>query len=346
RLIDLPGIRNLYAEREDEKVTSSVLLQISHEDHPDMVLVVVDVTQLRRGLVDCTQVMDLGFPVILALNMIDLAEKKGITIRTEILEKFLEIPVIGISAAKRKGLKELKSMLPSGARSRPAPVMQLPTGFHAGISLLQKEQPELSAYAAWQALLKPELFPDLDLTLLGEAAEKAGIKENQADQLVANELVVRMDRVGAWLEEMEESKEVGLASEKFTDKLDKILLHRIWGFVIFLAILMLIFQSIFAWSEAPMGWIESGMSALQEAVKLWLPAGWLSSLVADGVIAGVGGIVIFAPQIAMLFLYITLMEESGYMSRVVFLMDRLMRPFGFSGKSIIPLMGGMACAIP
>lgn len=336
-LIDLPGTYSLYPKSQDEEVATEILLDANHKDHPDLVVLVADATNLRRSLLLCTQVMDLGLPVLLALNMEDLLKKNGWSIDLNRLSKDLGIPVLKTSALKRSGLKGLVKAMAVAASPAKQPFFQLPASFD---TLLEPAMAKLgtdSRHHAWNALLMPKDFRKLP--------DSKGIDIHpDALAMVANELAVRYDRIQAIVDTcavQAPDQGVGISS-----KLDRVLLHPVAGYLIFVSLLFLIFQSVFAWASWPMDMIETGFSMSGEWFREILPEGWFSSLLVDGVWAGLGGIVIFVPQIAILFFFISVLEGSGYMSRVVFLMDRIMRPFGFSGKSVIPLVGGMACAIP
>jgi ferrous iron transport protein B len=342
RLVDLPGTYSLYPSAEDDRITCQVLWDKNHPDHPDLVVVVVDTTQIRRGLLLTTMVVDLGFPVILALNMTDLAEKQSFRLNRELLSQDLGLPVVRISALKRAGLTELKEAILSGTEAPAHPVLHVPQGFMPVLERIKSELGISNQYLAYQALLIPDYFPFKDPERGKQYQKEANIISNEG--LISNEILVRYDRIGNILTRVVQKPLT--VREHWSEKLDKVLLHPVFGYGIFVMILLLIFQAIFNWAEYPMDAIDKGMGALGSLVESLLPSGWFSNLMVEGVIAGLGGIIIFIPQIVFLFLFISILEESGYMSRVVFLMDRIVRPFGFSGKSVIPLIGGMACAIP
>ncbi|MFK7971743.1 MAG: ferrous iron transport protein B [Bacteroidia bacterium] len=344
RLLDLPGTNSLYPEADDERVTAQVLQDPQHADHPDQLLIVADATQLRRSLLLASQALDLGIPSVLAVNMMDLADKEGFSIKASVLEKALGIPVVLVSARQGKGLSELKTKLKAGGMAPVKAFFRIPPSFKPALEHIKSGLNLENDFRAYQALVQPETCPRADEALITEARTKINLLPETAEELIANEFTVRLDRIDSVLEDAFR-KPPGIR-ELMADKVDRFLTHPIWGYLAFMTILLLIFQSIFSWAEAPMGWIEEGMSMLGNTVSDILPDGWLNDLIKDGIIAGLAGIVVFVPQIAFLFLFISIMEESGYMARVVFLMDRFMRPFGFSGRSVIPLMGGMACAVP
>ena len=344
RLIDLPGTDSLYPSAEDEFITSDILKNVNHEDHPDTVLVIADATQLNRGLMLCTQVMDLGFSTMLVLNMMDVIERDKHSLDLDKLTALLGIPVIGISAVKKHGLNQLKKRLSHEINKPVRPFMNIPGGFRPAIDLIKKELPGATDYRAYQALIHPESFPSAISENLTHAQNLAELDEETSQRLISNELLVRLDKAGEIISQV--LKKPLSEESSLTERLDYVFTHKIWGYVIFIALLMLIFQAIFSWATYPMDAIDMAIEQVKGWTAAVLPAYWLTDLLIEGVITGFGGIIIFIPQIAFLFFFIAIMEESGYMARVVYLMDRIMRPFGFSGKSVIPLMGGMACAIP
>ncbi len=341
-LIDLPGTNSLYPSSEDEAVACDILRDVHHPDHPDLSLVIVDATQLKRGLLLASQIIDLGLPVVVVLNMIDLVEKAGNSISIAKLSQTLGVPVIQTSVLKKQGLTELKSMLQQDIPPSPKRFLSIPPGFQPALDqlkpLLQTEQD----YLAYQAFLLPEQFSQIPAEVGRRLQQEAGLEEGK--RLISNELLVRFDRLGSIEDAV--TRKLSSPGLKLTNQLDKVLTHSIWGYVIFVGLLFLIFQALFSWASYPMDAIDAGFGALNGWLEQVLPEHWTTDLLTNGILAGLGGIVIFVPQIAFLFFFISLLEESGYMSRVVFLMDRIMRPFGLSGKSVIPLIGGMACAIP
>ncbi len=344
RLIDLPGVNSLYPVSEDERVTSDILQQSDHPDFPHEIWVVVDATQLRRGLMLCSQVMDLGFPIKLVVNMMDLVAEEGAQIDLVQLHSLLGVEVYGISVAKGEGLEPLKHSLRTPAQQSPQSVLTIPPGFQPALQTLKPLLDTPQDYRAYQVLLNPQLAPGIPPTEVEILREAAQITQTTADQLIRNELLVRLDRADNWLKMV--WKDPPTPRERWTERVDDWLTHPVWGYLIFVGILLLIFQAIFVWATYPMTLIETGIASLGEGLGAMLPEGWGSDLLINGVIAGIGGIVVFIPQIAFLFLFIAILEDSGYMARAVFIMDRIMIPFGFSGRSVIPLVGGMACAIP
>ncbi|MEL6135091.1 MAG: ferrous iron transporter B, partial [Bacteroidota bacterium] len=340
----MPGISSLYVNAEDERVTTDVLNQHNHESYPDQVYVVADATQLRRGLMLCMQVMDLGFPTVLVVNMIDLLEAEKMRLDTDALSHMLGIPVLSVSAVKGKGVPELKKRLAQEAPVTPSPLMNIPPGFQEAMNQLSRFVPQHNAYQRYQALLIDPPHKAIPVETLTQIRKQGKLDQKVRQQLISNELIVRLDRADAILEDAIQGPQTPI--ERWTERFDRLVTHPVWGYTIFIGILFLIFQSIFVWAEYPMAWIEMGMGALKAGVGSLMPEGWIKDLILEGILTGIEGIVIFVPQIAFLFFFISILEDSGYMARAVYIMDRIMRPFGFSGRSVIPLMGGMACAIP
>lgn len=344
QLTDLPGLNSIYPGSEDEQITFEILSNPRHPDHPDKVVIVVDATQPRRGLALCTQVLDMGVPVLLAFNMSDLLTRQNIQLDLFKLTSKLGVDTAEISAKTGKGLSQLKNKLLQNTLPRNSGILKIPQGFAPVLTSIKPFLSTDNNYLALQALLSPQSFPVQMQASLMNLQKDAGLDRYAAQNLISNELLVRYDWVDEVLSEVFVQSDAGIRS--VSTRLDKVLTHPVWGYLIFLFVLMMVFQAIFSWAEYPKGWIENGFSLLQSTVARILPQTWWNGLIVDGVLAGIGGILVFIPQIAFLFLFIFIMEESGYMTRVVFLMDRIMKPFGFSGRSVIPLMGGMACAIP
>lgn len=341
-LIDLPGTYSLYPTAEDEKVATSALANPHDPDHPDIVVLVADATNLRRCLLLCTQVMDLGLPVVLALNMADLLEKEGRGLNVPLLGQQLGIPVVAISALKGHGIASLVTELAKPQQPVATPFFKVPEAFDAALQPVLKKMGTASRYLAWLLLMRPENFTWLDADPIFPPSATPLLDDQQG--LINNEMALRYDRIHDIVAMVEQHPIRPI--NRLSDRMDRVLLHPVAGYLIFVGLLGLIFQSIFAWASYPMDWIDAGFAATGQGLRDILPQGWLTDLLVGGLWAGLGGIVIFVPQIAMLFFFISILEDSGYMSRVVFLMDRIVRPFGFSGKSVIPLIGGMACAVP
>jgi len=342
-IIDLPGTYSLYPNSEDEIIAHRVLNQLNTEEKPDFVLMVIDSLQLSRGLFLATQLIDMGLNLALVLNMADLAAKKNIEIKSFEIFKSLGVPILSTDARGEKGLDQIRELIHQRNFGHS-------TGFIAieeiiDKSILEKVKTHFNLsnfYQAYQLLR----FGTKDKTI--SPKEKSWIttllsEENfDLDAAQLEETKLRYKKITSIVEKTVIRKE----SKTKETSLDKILLHPVFGYVIFSVILLLIFQAIFAWSSIPMDFIDGTFAQFAGQISDLLPAGPLSSLITEGIIPGIGGVVIFIPQIAMLFGFLAILEDTGYMSRVVFLMDRWMRPFGLHGKSIVPLVSGVACAIP
>ncbi len=345
RIIDLPGTYSIYPRSLDEKVVFDILSDATNPLYPDVAVVIVDASNLKRNLLLFTQVKDLGVPVVLALNMVDTASRSGIKIDLDALKKELKVPMVCINARKGEGLVELKETLANVAEYQSAPFYDVQPLAPELIPLMCEKFNIDNSYRAYQLAQQFE-----DITIL-PTAEKDWIREHnlkfqfERGRLQAKETISRYELINDLVAKTV-SYNFPTSEDKVTRRLDNIFTHRFFGYLIFLVILFLIFQAIFAWAALPMDLIDLGFSNLSQWLYEVLPKGPLSDLLTQGVIPGVGGVVIFIPQIAILFAFIAILEESGYMSRVVFLMDKIMRKFGLNGKSVVPLISGVACAIP
>ncbi len=345
KVIDLPGTYSIYPRSEDEHVVYRVISGLEKEESPDAVLAVADMVNLERSLFFITQIMDLGIPVALVLNMEDLAAQQGIEINTYKLYQKLGVPVITTSARNKKGIESIRETIKKNLFE------QAPVFVHSKEIVspeLIREVKELFDFSLdYQALLalkfvdEPNLLPAEKARVLKELAAEYKIDLNKAQVQETN---LRYRKIQSILKECTSKKDV--KNKPVTKKLDKFFLHRIGGYAFFLGILFLIFQAVFTWATVPMDYIDLLFVEFASWVNSVLPAGPLTSLITEGIIPGLGGVAIFIPQIALLFGFLALLEDSGYMSRAVFLTDRIMRPFGLNGKSVVPLISGMACAIP
>lgn len=344
-IIDLPGTYSLYPRSEDELIVHRVLNGLSKEGKPDAVIAVVDMTNLERGLFLVTQIMDLGLPVALVLNMKDVAENKGIKVNTFKVFKALGVPVIMTNAREKNGISSVFQALRENnfkkAEFLPKDLELIPADL---ADKIQEKFNLSNPYQCYQLLR----FADHDSILSKEEKEylKDLVYTAKFDLLNAQreENEARYKRINEILADCLQRQDV--TKKNISARLDKVFLHPVGGYLIFLGMLFLIFQAIFAWAEWPMNLIDGLFAVLSDGVRNLLPPGALTDLLADGLLPGIGGVVIFVPQIALLFGFLALLEDSGYMARAVFLTDRFMRPFGLNGKSIVPLMSGMACAIP
>lgn len=341
QVIDLPGTYSINASSLDEEVALKVLFDSQHSEHPDVVVVVAEVENLKRNLLLFTQIKDLGFPCILAINMADRMQLKGISIDIDLLEKQLNTKIALISVRKKQGISELKDLILNFKELSIEPSFDLKSVDSEYFELMQNLFSNQNSYKVWLHQSQGICFPKIGSVVGSNFTPKT---ESEIKRLQQKETIKRYQFIGSLLKEsyvVDASKATDLRS-----RLDRIFTHKIFGYVIFFFIMLLVFQAIFDWSGVPMDFIDGSFASLSEWTKQMLPAGKLTELITDGIIPGIGGVVIFIPQIAILFLFVALLEESGYMSRVVFLMDRIMRPFGLSGKSVVPLISGTACAIP
>lgn len=345
-IIDLPGTYSLYPKSQDESIVFSVLADESNPSKPDLVVVILDASNLKRNLLLYTQVADLKIPVIIALNMIDLANKAGIDIDIDLFAKRLGVPVIPISARKGEGIDGLKLLLAYANKvafqEASIDVDTIAPQLIADISKeLQIDNPYFALQLAHQHEHLKFLTPEQSNRI--EELEKEHNFHTQKAQ--GAETIARYNFINDLLYDTVKVPDT-THEESNSNKIDKILTHKVFGFVIFFAILLFMFQSIFAWSAYPMELIENLFVWIQGSLNDALPAGPLTSLLVDGVIAGLSGVLVFIPQIAILFAFISILEDTGYMARVTFMMDKLMRKVGLNGKSVVPLIGGFACAVP
>lgn len=347
-IIDLPGTYSLYPKRLDEWVSYRVLLNQDHEIRADIFVVVVDASNLKRNLLFCSQILDLKKPVVVALTMLDLANKKGIEIDLPELERELGVPVVSVNPRKGKGITQLKKAIElTAAHHYKVPVRDFIDNkalAAAPIDDLKRLVPANSDYSAIHYLINHEEFQLEDG--LQESIEN--IERQHAfnpTKTQATEILQRYGRI-KHIMQVAVSEPDPLQQTILTDKLDNILLHRTWGYVILLAVLFTLFQSVFYLAQYPMTWIEMLFSSISVSLSQALPQTWWSDLLINGFVAGLSGILIFVPQIMILFGLITLLEDTGYMARISFLTDRLMRTVGLNGKSVMPLISGFACAVP
>lgn len=347
-VIDLPGTYSLYPRRQDEWVSYKVLLKQDASLSADVVVAVADASSLKRNLLFCTQIIDLKVPVVVALTMMDLARKKGIKIDIAALERELGVPVVAVNPRKNKGIAELKKAISLTAQqSYKIPVRDFIDNkalAESSVNDVKQQFPELSDYTAIHYLINHESF-DLDETMQ-QTIESIEQKNNfNPTKTQAEEILQRYGRIRHIMQQSV-SEPDPLQKSLFTEKLDNVLLHRRWGYLILLAVLFLLFQSVFWMAQYPMDWIELGFAKLSQFLSVSLPDNRWTDLLINGLLAGLSGILMFVPQIMILFGLITLLEDSGYMARISFLSDRLMRSVGLNGKSVMPMISGFACAVP
>ena len=349
-IIDLPGTYSLYPSRLDEWVSYRVLMDKDEDVKADVVVLVADASSLKRNLLFCTQIIDLKKPVILALTMLDLAKKKGIDINISELEIELGVPIVILNPRKNKGLSELKKFIELAANNLDkVPVRDFIDNLALANDPIEeiKElfgEDEIVDYSAIHYLINHDNL-ELD-NELNERIKSIKKKHNfNPAKTQAEEIVLRYKHIDKLI-----SKTVvipdPLQKAMLSEKLDDIFLHRVWGYMILLAVLFLLFQSVFWLAQYPMFWIEQGFANMSSFLNTVLPDNAFSDLLVNGVLAGLSGILIFVPQIMILFGLISILEDTGYMSRISFLSDRLMRTVGLNGKSVMPMISGFACAVP
>ncbi|HSB91563.1 MAG TPA: ferrous iron transport protein B [Flavitalea sp.] len=347
-IIDLPGTYSLYPRREDEWVAYRVLMGQDKQVNPDMVILVADASNLKRNLLFVSQIIDLKIPVIVALTMLDIAKRKDIEIDIAGLERELGVPVIPINPRKNKGVPQLKKLIdymalnPSMSASREF----IDTDALAENAVGQVRQlfPAISDYKAIHYLINHESFafdPTMQSTIEG-IEEKNAFNHNKVQ---AEEILQRYQRIGNIMKQAV-SEPSPLKKSLFTERLDNVLLHRRWGYLILLGVLFLLFQSVFWMAEYPMMAIEWLFARTSDWFNSFLPESWWADLFVNGLLAGLSGILVFVPQIMILFGLITILEDTGYMARISFLTDKLMRKVGLNGKSVMPMISGFACAVP
>ena len=344
RILDLPGTYSLNASSLDENVVVELLLNKNDKDFPDVAVVISDVENLKRNMLLFTQIKDLSIPTILVINMSDRMNRKGISIDAEKMEELLQAKVVLVSARKNEGIDALKQHITSYKNISTAPCVSIASIDQEYFFSLERTFPNQSLYKLWLVITQDVNFARIERQKM-EAQDANHMRSRSfLKRLQQKETIKRYQYINNVLKacyNKDSAKATGLRG-----RLDRILTHKVWGFVIFFLVLFTIFQALYDWSSVPMDFIDTSFAQLSDWAKVNLP-NWLApNLIAEGVIPGLGGIVIFVPQIALLFLFIAILEETGYMSRVVFITDRVMRRFGLSGKSVVPLISGTACAIP
>ena len=343
-VIDLPGTYSLFPKSMDEEVAQQVLCNYDDEDYPDVTVVIADATNLRRSIFLLTQIIDLNMEVVLALNMVDIATKKGIIVNVDALSREIGIPVVAINARKGNGIDTLKETIIKTLNSKPKiPFLSVSKIFKGVIEKANIIRGVENDYASFMALCKQKLSGEeknrealnqlcaVNDIIPERAQAKETVKRYAKIDKVINAVVKKADPTGMYM---------------VNKRIDDLLIHPVLGYVVFLSVLFLIFQAVFSWSAYPMELIDGVFVDLQKFTSNTLPKGLLNDLIVDGILAGLGGILIFVPQIAFLFAFIAFLEDTGYMARVSFITDKLLRKVGLNGRSIIPLLSGAACAVP
>jgi ferrous iron transport protein B len=347
-IVDLPGTYSLYPRRSDEWVTYRILLQQDPDIKPDVILLLADASNLKRNLLFCSQIIDLKIPVVVALTMMDIARKKGILIDISGIERELGVPIVAVNPRKNKGIQQLKKLLTQTATHLyQAPARDFIENKALASNAIEKVKelvPQISDYTAIHYLINHESFT------LGDSQQKE-IEQIESDhqfnptKTQADEIMQRYARIKLIMQQHVTEPDP-LQKKRFTEKLDDILLHRIWGYLILTGVLFVLFQSVFWLADYPMKGIEWSFAHLGGWLGQQLPDLWWSNLLINGLLAGLSGILVFVPQIMILFGLVTVLEDSGYMARISFLSDKLMRKVGLNGKSVMPMISGFACAVP
>ncbi len=346
-ITDLPGTYSLYPKSPDELIPFLVLCDSNNIDYPDLIIVVADGTNIKRSLFLCSQVIDLHIPMILAVNMIDLVKASGLQIDLNKLSAELGITVLGINARGNEGVDKLKLAMVSKNKIRENDFYNCTAIAPELINSIKNRYKIKSNYGAF---LIANNYTEVSF-IKSNPAEKnfiAALLEQQSFKAAAAQSYETLERYKVISKVVESCVTNPALQNKtsFSSRLDRILTHGIWGYVSFLAILFVLFQAIFTWAKYPMEFVDSTFAVISGWLSSHLPDGMLNDLIVNGVLAGLGGVVIFIPQIALLFAFIAILEDTGYMARVSFIMDRLMRTFGLNGRSVIPLVSGVACAVP
>ena len=348
RLIDLPGAYSLYPNAEDERVVLNILSNLKNPLFPDLIVFVADSTQLDRQLLLLSQILDLRIPVVLALTMEDAAAEAGISVYHDILSSQYLLPVISINGRTGAGVPQLMTEINHLLKDTPQPSARpfyTPTALERKV--IDELKPVLKIENDYNVLLIAHHFVKLGFIADEDRPVIRKILKNHnfsSTQLQIEETLTRFDLLQPVFNKAVKQTRQTPASK--TDKIDRIVTHAVFGPLIFITLMLLTFQAIFAWAQYPMDWIESGFGALSAFLKNTLPEGWICDLLTDGILAGLSGVLVFIPQIAILFLLISLLEEVGYMSRAVYIFDKLMQKFGLNGRSMVSLIAGGACAIP
>ncbi len=354
-ILDLPGTYSLAVRSPDEKVVRDVLLgNMSDTPRPDMVVCVVDASNLERNLYLTTQIQDLNLPMVIVLTMMDIVKKNGQEIDLSQLSAMFGVPVVATVATEGKGIEEVKRTVLQGGKIPKARLWRMPEAMETEVSkladLLAKDRGINHATAFCESLILVSYEDNEKLSLGKNDGVNDFVKEirRKLTQAKINWRSSAVEARYAWIQQAlkEVLRESDISRVTMTDKIDNVLTHKVWGWIIFVGLMTFMFFTIFSVASYPMDWIDGFFGYLADAVKQGMPAGDLRDLITDGVIAGVGGIVIFLPQILILFFFIGLLQDTGYMARAAFIMDRVMSRVGLHGKSFIPLLSSFACAIP
>lgn len=349
-IIDLPGLYSLYPNSVDEKMVVDILINPDNAYYPSKIIYVVDALQIERHLLLATQLIDLGFPIIIAINMIDIALQNNISIDDKLLQKKLGVPVIKVSARTSENLDDLKDLIADDKEIKLKPIIPLNNyNVQLATELANLVDPKLllieggknkafllSHHFKWLSGLRPQTVQEIDKFLTKTQFDS--LDEQVKDTMSRYQFIIPLVRQSV--------KKQSDSNAGITDRIDQIITNKYAGPFIFLGIMFFVFQMLFAWASYPMDLIESFFSWVGGGLKFALGTGWISGLFVEGILAGIGGIVIFIPQIFLLFLILGILEEIGYMSRAVYMFDNILQKFGLNGRSIVALVSGGACAIP
>ncbi|MDX2197024.1 MAG: ferrous iron transport protein B [Cytophagales bacterium] len=350
QIIDMPGTYSIYPKSADEKVVFDVLMHADSKEKINLVIIVVDATNLRRNLLLFTQIYDIGIPVVLALNMIDIAQKQGVEINSEVLRKsFPGIKVVKLNARLGTGVDELKKHISDCYTSHYKFNFQQLVSYDRStldfLTQIKKHTGIINDYTALLVAHEHMHMKYIESNLIEKIKYEIAQYGFHSLKIKSHETISRYQKINDIVSKAEQTT-LQIEKHKLTKKLDKIFLHPILGYLSMLLIMLVVFQAIFSWATWPMDIIDNSVLVFKKYLHDSLPNGWFLSLITEGVISGLGGIIIFIPQIVLLFTFIYLLEDSGYLARVMYLMDEIMQKFGLNGKSIVPLFSGAACAIP
>ena len=340
-IVDLPGSYSIYPTSEDEAIFTKYLIE--EQEKYSGVIYIADALNLKRSLLLFQQIKDLGIPVLVVLNQMDLAEKRGLHIDSKKLETLIGNRILKTNAKANIGIEEIRNAIRNNEFSASDKAFfDIPSENLGLVFKISRQINETNFYKVWTLIAADTYLGKLESvkTQLNQEDRKCMVPK----RLQVQETIRRYQQIDGYMSQIISKKPQ--FKELLTEKLDKVLVHPILGYLVFALILLMIFQSVFFIAEYPMNWIDGSFAWLSQFTKTHLPEGPINSLLSDGIIPGIGGIVIFAPQIGILLYFLYLLEDSGYMARVIFLMDRFLRPFGLNGKSIVPLVSGTACAIP
>ena len=340
-IVDLPGSYSIYPTSEDEAIFTKYLIE--EQEKYSGVIYIADALNLKRSLLLFQQIKDLGIPVLVVLNQMDLAEKRGLLIDSKKLEALIGNRILKTNAKANTGIEEIRNTIRNNEFSvSDKAFFDIPSENLGLVFKISRQINETNFYKVWTLIAADTYLGKLESvkTQLNHEDRKCMVPK----RLQVQETIRRYQQIDGYMSQIISKKPQ--FKELLTEKLDKVLVHPILGYLVFALILLMIFQSVFFIAEYPMNWIDGSFAWLSQFTKTHLPEGPINSLLSDGIIPGIGGIVIFAPQIGILLYFLYLLEDSGYMARVIFLMDRFLRPFGLNGKSIVPLVSGTACAIP